>query len=330
MESIKLGKSDVKISRIVFGAWAIGGWMWGGNDDKDAIEAIHASLDCGISTIDTAPVYGFGHSENLVGKAIKGKSRDQIQILTKFGLRWDTSQGEFYFDSKGNDGQPIKIMRYGGKEGVIREVEESLKRLGTDYIDLYQIHWPDKTTPISETMEALELLEKQGKIRAIGVCNYNAQQMAVAEKSIKLASNQVPYSMVKRDIESDVVLYVLQNGNGILAYSPLQRGLLTGKVNSGYRFEEGDHRPATKYFKEPNLSRINAFLAELLPIAEKHGASLGQVVIQWTLNQKGISAALVGARNAAQVKENAGAFNFKLSEEEFGFITQKLVNLKII
>lgn len=330
MEYIKLGKSDVKVSRIVFGAWAIGGWMWGGNDDKDAIEAIHASLDNGISTIDTAPVYGFGHSEKLVGKAIKEKSRDKIQLLTKFGLRWDTSQGEFYFDSKSNEGQPLKIMRYGGKDGIIREVEDSLKRLGTDYIDLYQIHWHDNSTPISETMEALDELLKQGKIRAIGVCNYNATQMAEAEKSIMLASNQVPYSMVKRDIESDVIPYVLKNGNGVLAYSPLQRGLLTGKIKSGYVFEEGDHRPSTKYFKEPNLNRINLFLAEIKPIAESHKATLGQVVIQWTLRQKGISAALVGARNAIQVNENASALTFQLSESDLNLISKKLNELIIV
>ncbi|MBV6645708.1 MAG: aldo/keto reductase [Cyclobacteriaceae bacterium] len=329
MEKVKLGKSDVEITPIVFGAWAIGGWMWGGNDDRDAIEAIHASLDHGITTIDTAPIYGFGHSEKLVGEAIKSRSRDKVEILTKFCLRWDTDQGEFYFESKMNDGSSAKIMKYAGKDGIMKEVEDSLKRLGTDYIDLYQIHWHDNTTPISETMETLLKLQEQGKIRAAGVCNYNADQMGEAEQVVTLASNQVPYSMVVRDIEEDVVPYVQENGNGILAYSPLQRGLLTGKITSDYQFGEGDHRPSTKHFKEPNLSRVNEFLMKIKPIGEAHGATIGQLVINWTLQQPGITAALVGARNPAQVIQNGKSLAFTLSQEELDEINSELSKVAI-
>ncbi len=328
MEKVRLGTSELEITPIVFGAWAIGGWMWGGNDDKDAMEAIQTCLDLGITTIDTAPVYGFGHSESLVGKALKNTSRDKVQILTKFGLRWDNShKGTFHFKSTFTDGRKVDIMKYGGKDGVMLEVEQSLKRLQTDYIDLYQIHWHDPSTPISETMEAMELLIQQGKIRAVGVCNYNAEWMEEAEKTTFLASNQVPYSMVLRDIENDVVPYVQKNGNGILAYSPLQRGLLTGKINKDYKFQEGDHRPGTKYFQEPNLSRVNNFLDQLRPIADGYNASLAQLVIQWTLKQPGITAALVGARNEVQVKQNAASLDFKLKEEDFQNVNRLLEQL---
>lgn len=329
MNKIQLGKSDLEISPIVFGAWAIGGWMWGGNDDKDAIKGIHASIDRGATTIDTAPIYGFGHSESLVGEALRDFPRDKVEILTKFCLRWDTDQGEFYFDSEMPDGKPVKIMKYAGADGIQKEIEDSLRRLKTDYVDLYQIHWHDPSTPISETMEVLERLIEQGKIRAAGVCNYNADQMGEAEQTVGLASNQVPYSMVLRDIEEDVVPYVQKHGNGILAYSPLQRGLLTGKITSDYVFNKGDHRPQTKFFKEPNLSNTNDFLKRIMPIAEGHHASLGQLVINWTLRQPGMTAALVGARNPEQVIQNAGSLDFKLSDAELSTINQELSKLKI-
>jgi aryl-alcohol dehydrogenase-like predicted oxidoreductase len=157
MEHIILRNSDLKISRITFGAWAIGGWMWGGADDNDALDAINAAVDGGITTIDTAAVYGFGHSEKLVGEAIKGK-RDKLQILTKYGLRWDDTKGQYYFKTASNEGKILDVYKFASKESVIRECEISLKNLGTDYIDLYQIHWPDPTTPVQETMEAIEIL----------------------------------------------------------------------------------------------------------------------------------------------------------------------------
>jgi len=328
MEYRTLGQSDIKVSELAFGAWAIGGWMWGGADSKDAIKAIETAVDHGMTTIDTAAVYGFGLSEELVGKAIKGK-RSKVQILTKFGLSWNEKKGEFFFESQDNEGKEINIYRYSSKEKVISDCEESLKRLGTDYIDLYQIHWADPTTPVSETMEALEILLKQGKIRAGAVCNYSAELMNEAEKTFKIASNQVPYSMVRRDIEKEVVPHCLSNNIGILAYSPLQRGLLTGKIKQGHIFNEGDTRPTTLYYKEPNFSRIMHLTDSLEEIAQDINVTLSQLVLNWTIQQPGITCALAGARNAAQVLENVKAADFRLSSEEITGINDLISNLKL-
>ena len=329
MEYRKLGNTDLKLSAITFGAWAVGGWMWGGTEQNNSVEAMHASYDLGVTTIDTAPIYGQGLSEKIVGEAIKGIPRDKIQILTKYGMRWDEKKGEFFFSSKDNDGNDLDIYKYAGKESVIKECENSLRRLGTDYIDLYQIHWPDNTTPIEETMEAVLQLKKQGKIREAGVCNYKVEQMKTAENVIELASNQVPYSMVRRDIEKNVVPYCLENGKGILAYSPLQRGLLTGKMKPDYPFGEGDTRANERYFTDDNIRRTNDFLDKIKPIADSKNATLAQLVIQWTLHQPGITIALVGARNPEQAIQNAKAANITLSDEEIARITKELDELAL-
>lgn len=329
MEYRKLGNSDLDVSVVTFGAWAAGGWMWGGNESSDAIKAIQASYDLGVTSIDTAPVYGQGTSEEIVGEAIKGLPRDKVQILTKYGLRWDTTKGQHFFDSFDNQGKAIKLHRYSGKESIIRECEDSLKRLQTDYIDLYQIHWADPTTPIQETMEAVAKLIQDGKVRYAGVCNYNVPQMTEAGKYVNLVSNQVPYSMVKRDIEIDVIPYVLANNQSILAYSPLERGLLTGKLKPEHKFGEGDHRAGVPFFRAENIRRTNAFLEKIRPLADEKNASLGQLVIRWTVEQPGITIALVGARNAEQAIQNAKALEIKLTSEEAGFITSELNKLKL-
>ena len=325
----QLGNRDLKVSAITFGAWAIGGWMWGGADQKDAIDAIDAAIDHEMTTIDTAAVYGFGLSEQLVGKAIKGKQRDKIQICTKYGLQWTDSRGEFFFETLSNEGKPLKIHKYSGKEGVIKECETSLKNLGTDYIDLYQIHWADVTTPVHETMEAIQLLIKQGKIRFGGVCNYDVTLVDEALKSYGILSDQVPYSMVRRDIEQDLVPFCMKNNVGIMAYSPLQRGILTGKMKPGHVFNEGDTRPNSAYYKEPNFSRILKFIEEIKPIASERGITVSQLVINWTIQQPGITTALVGARNRKQVLDNVKAADFMLSGGEIKLINEKLDNLII-
>jgi aryl-alcohol dehydrogenase-like predicted oxidoreductase len=330
MELRQLGQTELKLSAITFGAWAIGGWMWGGSVKKDALEAIKASYDAGVTTIDTAPAYGQGYSEELVGEAIRDIPRDKVQILTKFGMRWDETKGDFAFKSEDNNGNPIDVYRYAGKQSVLDECEASLRRLGTDYIDLYQIHWPDTTTPISETMEAVEILLKSGKIRAAGVCNYNKQQMEEAEKTINLASNQVPYSMVERSIESELLPYCLQNQKSIIAYSPLQRGILTGKIKPGHQFAPGDHRPQTKFYKPGNIERISHLLDTIEPLAKEKGVSLSQLVIRWTIDQPGVAVALVGARDATQAQQNADAVNLKLSEEDMIFINKQIDKLELI
>jgi aryl-alcohol dehydrogenase-like predicted oxidoreductase len=315
MEYRQLGRSDIKLSSLAFGAWAIGGWMWGGADRRDAIDAIERALDTGMTTIDTAAVYGQGHSESVVGEALQGR-REEVQILTKFGLRWDTDQGLHYFDSTDNLGRPIAIHRYAGRASVIEECEKSLRRLRTDYIDLYQHHRPDPTTPIGETMEALRTLLDQGKIRSAGVSNYNVEEMKQALDVLPIVSNQVPYSMLEREIEDELVPFCVEHGISILAYSPLQRGILTGKIEPGHCFAPTDHRAQQYYFRRENHERVMALLREIQPIADARGITLSQLVLNWTLHRPGITHVLVGARDPQQVEENAGAAGFLLTATE--------------
>lgn len=331
MEYRKIADTDFTLPAITFGAWAAGGWMWGRTERKDAVEAIRASYDLGVTAIDTAPVYGQGTSEEIVGEAIKGLDRSKVQILTKYGMRWDLDEprGDFAFSSRDNNGKEIDIYRYAGRDSIIKECEDSLRRLGTDYIDLYQIHWPDTQTPIAESMEAVSRLIEQGKVRYAGVCNYSAAQMQEAERHIKLVSNQVPYSMVKRDIESELVPHCVNGKKAIIAYSPLERGLLTGKMTPGYKFAEGDHRAGLYFFKDENIKATNAFLDTLKPLAKEKGATLAQLVLRWTLNRPFITIALVGARNAEQAVANAKAADITLTDEEMNFITRELELLKL-
>jgi len=327
MQYRKLGNTDLELSVITHGAFAIGGNMWGGNEKQDSINSIHASLDHGVTSIDTAPFYGFGLSEEMIGEAIKGKDRSKIQLLTKFGLVWDGSnngKGEFFFDAN-DDGKIIPLYKFASKENIIKEVEESLKRLGTDYIDLLQLHWPDSTTSISETMEAMELLIHQGKIRAAGVSNYSVEQMEEANKTLKLASNQVSYSMLNRSIENDLVPYSLENNSGIIVYSPMERGLLTGKYFKEDQLKENDHRNG--YFSQFDLDKVKNFLEKIKPIAQDKGATLSQLVLRWTTLQPAISVVLAGARNAQQAIENAKAISFDLSQEELNLINSELSQL---
>jgi aryl-alcohol dehydrogenase-like predicted oxidoreductase len=324
MEYRQLGDTALNLSAITYGAFAIGGNMWGGNEKEDSINAIHASLDNGVTSIDTAPFYGFGLSEELIGEAIKGKDRTKVQLLSKFGLVWDGSnqgKGDFFFDA-GSDGKSIPVYRYGAKQNIIKEVEESLKRLGTDYIDLLQIHWPDATTPIAEAMEAMDDLVKQGKILAAGVCNYDLAQLQEAGETIKLASNQVSYSMLNRVIEQDVVPYAIAKNIGIIAYSPLERGLLTGKYFKDATLKSDDHRNG--YFGQFDPEKVKAFLSSLEPLANDKRVTLAQLVLRWTTLQPGISVVLAGARNADQAISNAKATEVNLTNDELHFINCEL------
>lgn len=324
MEYRKLGNTDVKLSAITYGAFAIGGNMWGGNEKKDSIESVKASIDHGVTTLDTAPFYGFGLSEEMIGEAIKDYDRTKIQLLTKFGLVWDGSnqgKGEFFFDAE-EEGRKVPIYKYASKANVIKEVEESLKRLNTDYIDLLQIHWPDSTTPISETMEALEVLLQQGKIRAAGVSNYSVDQVAEARKSVNIASDQVSYSMLNRSIESDLVPYAKENDLGIIVYSPMERGLLTSKYFKEEKLKGNDHRNG--YFKQFDLQKVKTFLDAITPLAESKGATLSQLVLKWTSVQPAVTIVLAGARNAEQAIANAKAIDIDLSSEDLAFINQEL------
>lgn len=329
MEYRKIGTSDLELSVVTFGAWAAGGWLWGGTERSEAVQAIRAAYDLGVTSIDTAPAYGQGTSEEIVGEAIKGIPRDKVQILTKYGLRWDTKQGEFFFSSTDKSGRAIDMHRYSGKDGIIKECEESLRLLGTDYIDLYQIHWPDPTTPIHETMEAVAQLIQSGKVRYAGVCNYNADLMKEAGKYLPLVSDQVPYSMIKRGIEKDLIPYLQENNQSVLAYSPLERGLLTGKMNPGIQFAEGDSRAKLPLFSDENINRINRFLKKLEPLSAQKEATVSQLVIRWTVEQPGITIALVGARNAKQAVQNAQAIDVHLDLDELAFISNELGKLEL-
>jgi len=328
MENIKLKRADLTLSPIIFGAWAIGGWMWGGADKKAAIKALQESVEMGITSIDTAAVYGFGSSEEIIGEALRNK-RKEIQILTKFGLSWSGKKGHYFFSSQDSSGKNVDLYKYASKKRIINECEASLKRLKTDYIDLYQQHWPDPSTPVEETMEALNVLLAQGKIRAGGVSNYDPQLLDEACKYTNVVSDQVPYSMLKRDIEKDLVPYCKENMIDILAYSPLQRGILTGKFKPGHEFRKGDSRNTQPYYKKENIEKINSFLEKLKEIAITKNATLTQLVLKWTLCQPGISFVLAGTRDPMQLKENAGARFVEISEEDIQNVNNQLTELQL-
>lgn len=327
MEYRRLGPSEIQASVIIFGGWAIGGAMWGGTDEKAAIEAIHASLDLGVNCIDTAPVYGLGLSEQIVGKAIKGR-RQLVRIFTKCGLRVDRDEGEFFFEMV-FQGKRYKVYRNCRKNRIIEECDRSLQNLGTDYIDLYQIHWRDHTVPVEEPMEALDKLLKEGKILAAGVCNFTVEEIEIARKCIPIVSVQPPYSLVNRGIENDILPYCQRNGLGVIVYSPLQRGLLTGKYSPDHKFPPEDHRATNAFFKPENIRCVNAMLEKIKPIAQSHNATVAQVILRWTIDKPGITAALVGARNRVQAEENARAAEIKLSEQERRFIGELAEELQL-
>ena len=289
MESRRLATSSIRVSPVIFGAWAIGGWMWGGSDENDAIEAIRAALDNGITTIDTAAVYGFGYSEELVGRAIKGRLREQVIIATKCGMRWDTDEGSDPWPQTGRDGRPVVIRKNSRPESIAHECEQSLKRLGIDAIDLYQIHWPDLSTPVEDSMGAMLKLKEQGKIKAIGVSNYPIDLLERAFKVAPLASVQPPYSLIRRGIENDIMPFCRRHNVGLIVYSPLERGLLTGHVGPDRKFAPGDHRAELKSFSIENRKKIMAALERIRPLAEMHHASFAQLVINWTWNEPGNS-----------------------------------------
>lgn len=328
MELRQLGSSSLQISPIVFGAWAIGGWMWGGSDEQDAIAAIHAAIDNGINMIDTAAIYGMGHSEELVAKAVEGR-RDKVLIATKCGMRWDDPQerGTDPWPNNKPDGTAVTVRKNSHPDSILYECEQSLKRLKTDVIDLYQIHWPDTSTPVEESIRAMEKLLQQGKIRAIGVSNYDAEWLAKAQAVTPIASLQPPYSVLRRDIEQEIVPLCQKENIGIIVYSPMERGLLTGKVTPDRTFAEGDHRANHPLFTPENRRKVLDALEKLRPICERHDATFAQVIINWTFRQPGITAAIVGARDAKQVTQNAGALRFTLSDEELTQIADAFASI---
>jgi methylglyoxal reductase len=310
----EIGRSGVAASAVGLGTWAIGGWMWGGTDERESVAAVQASLDAGVTLIDTAPAYGLGRAEEIVGKALS-RRRDKAVIATKCGLVWHTRQGNHFFDQ---DGRPVH--RHLGRESIFHEVEQSLRRLGTDYIDLYITHWQDPTTAIEETMRALEDLRAAGKIRAIGASNVNLEELEIYVKIGGLDAIQERFSMLDREIEAQLLPVTTANGVATLSYSSLALGLLSGSIGPERVFSGDDQRRDNPRFSVANREKVTRFAEAIRPIAQEHEASIAQTVIAWTLAQPGITFALCGARNPAQALDNAGAGTIRLSAEDLSAI----------
>ena len=315
MQLRAIGASGINASVVGLGTWAIGGWMWGGTDEAESISAIRAAIDAGVTLIDTAPAYGMGRSEETVGAAIEGR-RDEVVLATKCGLVWHTQRGNHFFDQARKP-----VHRYLGPESIAHELNESLRRLRTDHVDLYITHWQDPTTPIAETMGALEDLKKAGKIRAIGASNVTAADVAAYIAAGKLDAIQEQYSLVHRDIDAELVPLCARHGIAILSYSSLALGLLTGKIGRDRRFEGDDLRINDPRFSVENRRKVADFATDIRSVAEAHAASIAEIVIAWTIRQPGITFALCGARNPNQAKENAGAGAIRLDEVELARIT---------
>lgn len=295
METRRLGTSDIQITPIIMGTWQAGKTYWVGIEDAETIKAIRAAFEAGITTVDTAEVYGNGHSEQIVAKALSDV-RDQVVYASKVWV------GNLKYDK------------------VIEACDRSLKNLQTDYIDLYQIHWPPgsfntEVVPLEETMSALNKLKEQGKIRAIGVSNFSRNQLAEAAQYGKIESLQPPYSLFWRQVEQDAKPYCLEHNLSILAYSPLAQGLLTGKFGPDHQFLEGDHRAKNRLFHGENYQRVQQALGKLRPIAERHHCSLAQLSLAWLIAQPQTHA-IAGARHQGQSSSNAKATEVKLSPEE--------------
>lgn len=309
VERRKLGVSGPEISTVGFGAWAAGGpWKvgWGPQSDEDSIAAMRRSLELGCNWIDTAAIYGLGHSEVVVGQAIEGVDRSSVIVATKCGRVPDET------------GTPRSDLR---PAGIRQQLEESLSRLKTDYVDLFQIHWPDNDTgtPLEESWAAMADLQREGKVKYLGVSNFSVEQLARCEAVRHIDSLQPPYSLLRREIEADVLPWCLQHGVGVIVYSPMQAGLLSGTFDMA-RVAEDDWRRRNPFFQEPHLSANLAIVQRLRPIAERHGKSVGQLAIAWTLAQPGVTAAIVGARRPEQVEQNVGAMGWKLASDELNEI----------
>ncbi|MDZ3836870.1 MAG: aldo/keto reductase [Rhodospirillales bacterium] len=301
METVKLAGIDRVASRIGLGTWALGGWMWGGADDDTSMRTLLAAIDKGVTLIDTAPVYGFGRSEELVGRTLaEAGLRDQVVLSTKAGIDW---RGETPF-------------RNASRARIEREVEDSLKRLRTEWIDIYFVHWPDPLTPCSETAAAMHNLLKAGKIRSIGVSNFSPAQMDTMRELSPLHVAQPPYNLFERDIEADVLPYCRDNGVATLTYGAICRGLLSGRMTAETAFEKGDLRRVDPKFRAPRYQQYLAAVARLDALArDRFGKSVIHLALRWVLDQPGVSVALWGARSPGQLSPIDGALGWNLDAE---------------
>ena len=311
MEYIKIKGTDIEVSTVGLGTWAIGGWMWGGTEEKTSIDTIHAAIDKGITLIDTAPAYGFGTSEKIIGKAVREApvARDKVVLATKVALEWKDE----------------KVFRNASTDRIKKEVEDSLQRLQTDYIDLYQVHWPDPKTSIEETATTLQQLKKEGKIRAIGVSNFDTQQMDEFRKYADLNSLQPPYNLFEREIEKDLLPYCEENDITTLLYSSLCRGLLTGKMKPDSQWEGDDLRNVDPKFQEPRYDQYLYAVQQLDDYARTHhGKRVIHLAIRWILQQPAANIPLWGARKPQQVDALGELFGWELSTEDLKNIDQIL------
>lgn len=314
MKKTKLGNSGIECEAVGLGTWAMGGWMWGGSDDAAAVDAIRASLDAGVRLIDTAPAYGLGHAEALVGQALEGRRHEAV-VVTKCGLVWHTREGVHFFDEEGKP-----VHRHLGRASIFHEVEQSLARLRTDHIDLYITHWQDTLTPVAETMGALLDLKRQGKIRAIGVSNVDAPTLREYLKCGPVDAIQERFSLIDREIESTLLPICAEHGIAVLGYSSLAMGLLAGPIDPARRFTGDDQRATNERFSSANRVKLAALFEELEPLRARLRCTFGQMMIAWTFERGSVSVALCGARSALQAVENAGAGSVALSPDDLALI----------
>lgn len=302
MDTITLPKSDITATRIALGTWAIGGSSWGGTDDKQSIATVQSAIDRGITCIDTAPVYGCGHSEELVGKALKeGGRRDKTIIASKCGLNWKTDGTVF------RDASPARLAQ---------EIDDSLRRLQTDHIDIYQLHWPDSTVPIEESAEALRKIRESGKVRAIGVSNFNPEQIKAFEKVCPITTHQPPYNLFERDIEKDLLPTLIEQNIGTLTYGALCRGLLSGKIDRNRTFSGDDLRNSDPKFQPPRFEQYLNAVKELDAFAlVNYDRTVLHLALRWLLDQKGVSIALWGARRPDQLDPVNDVMGWSLDED---------------
>ena len=302
---------DIKISRLGLGCLQLGGHGWGKVSEPEMVKAVHSAIDSGITFFDSAPIYGLGHSEEMLGR-ILGPKRKTVVITTKAGLVWEKDETFQKF----TDSSPANIER---------EIDASLKRLKTDYIDVYQIHWPDPDTPIQDTLPAIEKLKKAGKIRAIGLCNFSLTQLKEALKCCRIASMQLPYNLIDRKIEQDLLPFCRENSVAVIAYSPIARGLLGGKYDMTTKFATDDHRARNEdeYFGNENLSRNLKSVDRIRLIARKLGKTPAQVALRWVMENPDITTAIFGAKTVAQLEENVEAMDFALSPEDMEFLKRE-------
>ncbi|WPL18366.1 General stress protein 69 [Thiorhodovibrio winogradskyi] len=314
MERITLPNTDLKVSRIGLGTWAIGGWMWGGTDEEASIQTVLRATEQGINLIDTAPVYGFGRSEELVGKAIAQHGRrEELVIATKTALEWSEDHGS--------------VWRNASRARIEREVEDSLRRLGTDYIDLYQVHWPDPQTPIAETAEAMRALLDAGKIRAIGVSNFSPAQCEAFRAVAPLHSVQPPYNLFERQIEADLLPWAREHAVVALCYGAICRGLLSGRMQADTQFEGDDLRLSDPKFQPPRFEQYLAAVEDLKALAsERGGHSVLGLALRWLLQQYEGNIALWGARHPGQLSAIDEVFDWTLSEADLAEIERILAS----